>query len=395
MLRHRGLVLCSLGALVAAACARDRTPQPPTTATTRPASVLDHPFVYVGSGTRPGAIEPVVALDASRPRAPATMSCALWFGRDVTPKQRHPLEQRLPAALGGQITWGARFVLVTADAHLDQRLGEAGISALAEDLDAWVLAAHDLEPLVFAIREGVGASTDPDSWHRQSMHAVEDRVFPALHEWFAAHPPQTAGPQGRAVATIVRTLLRFVDAHQERWIRAYQDRRWFQLVDRSLGHDLAADIENTGAVLDADLPTADQRDLAYGTALQMALAARGRPGMGDGQSARLLVEVVRDHVLPDPWVGEAVGIMARAFATSRGPKAGATIAEVCLDVPTCPAATYADAVHWWMEAGHPDQARQALSKGEQRWPDHPAWAELGSRLQPLTKAAPAPEETPP
>jgi hypothetical protein len=383
MLRRCALALCSLGSSVAMGCAADPAPPRPTSPAVRPASALDFPFVYIGSGTRPAAIEPLVALDAARPEpvGPATMGCALWFGRDVPPELRTTLERRLPAALAARAVWGDRFVYLSAVADLDERLGEEGVRALAEDLDAWIMDAHGIEPLVFAIREGVGASTDPRSWHRQSMLAVEDRVIPVLEGWLSANPPATAGPRGPAVAKLVRTLLRFVDAHQERWIRAYGDERWFHLVERSLGHDVATDIETAGAVLDADLPLPREQPLAFRAALHLALAVRGRPSIDGRSSARLLAEVARVQALPDPWVGEAVGRMAHAVAWSRGPEAAAIIGETCLTVSACPPSTAADAARWWLDAGRMDQARAVVEHGEQRWPEHPAWAELGARLE--------------
>ena len=88
-----------------------------------------------------------------------------------------------------------------------------------------------------------------------------------------------------------------------------------QLVERSLGYDVATDMENAAAVIDADLPKREQ-SLAFSAALVLALAARDRPIVDGRSNARLLAEVAQAQALPDPWIAEASGGMSRSVATN-------------------------------------------------------------------------------
>lgn len=357
-----------------------------------PSTPLDFPYAYVGHGTRPGVIELIYGLDQGRIPAedPPTMGVALWFRDEVPPSLRSELDAQRPAALAGPATWGSHFVYVSAPATVGD--GPA-LDDLAAHLDAWIAQAHERAPLAFAIREGTGGSIELGSWHRQSLMAAPEHIFPALDRWLAEHAPGTAGPQGVAVARIMRTLLRSVDARQERWIRAHEDPRWVDGVARTVGHDLVADLENTSVITDADLPGSREQDSAFNGAFHVALTARGRPTMGDSITADLVPALLRKGALPEPWLAEAVGRMARGSARGRGPEAAAMIAHTCPEIPGCPAETFAAGIEWWSEAGKPEQAAEDLAQGRARWPDHPAWDRLAATLDvpaPAVRASEAP-----
>jgi len=386
MLRRTLLGPLLLGGAIASGCTAQAAPSAPSTtipsSPSLPPSVsLNHPFVYVGHDTLPAEIVPIQGLDASRlPNSNPTMTFALWFEQDIPARRREAIDERWPSSLEGLAVWGDRFVVVTTRADAIADLDEPSRRALADQLDAWVLGAQDHAPLAFAIREGTGPSRDHDSWHRQSLMVAPERVFPILEQWFTDHPHPTEGFQGAAVATIVRTLVRFIDAPQERWIRAYQDPRWTALISSSLGHDIDVDLENACVTSDADLPSPDQSDLAFTTAYHVGFAARGRPIMGGHSSTMMLLQAMREHLFSDPWLAEAAWRTANGYASSRGLADAAEIAQTCLETPACPPSTVAQAIRWWLAAERPEEATAALERATARWPDAPDWAELRRQI---------------
>lgn len=346
-----------------------------------PPASLSHPFAYFGHDTRPGVLSIVSALDADRipPEDSPTSGVGLWFQAEVTPKQREQIDRMRPRGLEGTVTWGSHFVYVSVPADA---IEDPDRDALARSLDAWVMATHELAPLVFAIREGTGRSTDHESWHRRSLMAAPEYVFPAIDRWLADHPPGTAGPEGVAMARLVRTLLRFLDAHQAQWIRAYGDDRWMHFIDRSLGHDLVADLENATVQPDAALPGERTQESRLNTVAHVALTAGGRPLMGKHANANLLRVLHEESRFPDPWLGEAVGRMARGAAEGRGPEAAAMLAQHCLRIAECPASTAIAGVGWWIDAGKLEEAAGDLRAARSRWPDEQTeWERLCGRLE--------------